>query len=374
MKEMKDSDKIEKLIEKLKNYTISPDELKELKPFFDSEEPTGEINDLFISYWDSSSRHNTSLDINKSLFAVHNKLGLVEGTNKKQIPLNTVQRYVFPIIKYAAIFLLAFIAAFLLLKQGNIVHQDEVSYAENTTVEVSYGSKSKVNLPDGSIVHLNSGSRLTYPTQFKKGKREVFLDGEAHFEVKSDSLNPFWVNADEVVIRVTGTVFNVKSYPGSGTIEATLVSGSLEVMRKDELKKRGGGRKVIRLEPNQKAIYIKDIDMLTTDEKRDITSNSIPTFIPEMNLKRNVIVMPEVAWKDNLLIFENARFEDMIVKLERWYNVKIDVEIEKLRDERFSGKFENETIEQVLKALQLIEVFDYEIKQNKIRIFTNLNY
>ena len=101
---------------------------------------------------------------------------------------------------------------------------------------------------------------------------------------------------------------------------------------------------------------------------KDIESNCVPTAIPKVNLKKNITVTPEVAWKDNLLIFENTRFEDMVVKLERWYNVSISVEGKDSLEDRFTLTIRHESLKEVLDLISLTTKFDYSIDENKVKI------
>src|SRR6185312_193071 len=119
-------------------------------------------------------------------------------------------------------------------------------------VLVKPGTKSKIILPDGTVVRLNSSSKLTYNNDFNENVREVNLEGEAFFDVTKDAKHPFIVHTSNIDIRVLGTLFNVKSYEQDPTIETTLLRGSIEVFNKND----ASAPKVI-LKPNEKMIYRK---------------------------------------------------------------------------------------------------------------------
>ncbi len=275
-------------------------------------------------------------------------------------------------VRYAAVVFVAIVGTWLLkdyIQSGTT--SPVVLDSGDNIVTVSYGSKSTVHLPDGSVVKLNSGSTLIYPSKFDNNKRTVRLEGEGYFEVEKDKNRPFFVNTSAISIKVLGTVFNVKSYPEENTIEATLVSGAIEIYDNNGKENLSGKEKPLTaLVPNQKASFIK----AKLNETAAPTVNSELQLKAVENITENLFVEkkvdPEVytAWKDGVLRFDNERFADIVVKMERWYDVHIDLQNPELRDERFSGKFTSETIEQALKALTLTEPFAYSIEKNRITI------
>ncbi|MEN6455663.1 MAG: FecR family protein, partial [Prolixibacteraceae bacterium] len=161
-------------------------------------------------------------------------------------------------LKYAAIFIVAFVSAWML--HEIVPGRNTAGYKElhHTVVSVPNGSKTEIQLPDGSVVKLNSGSTLTYPSAFESDNRIVELEGEGFFTVHKDPARPFYVNTTNISFKVLGTVFNVKSYPDENSIETTLLSGSVEIYGKT-----GTGRNSLdeksaaMLNPNERAIYYK---------------------------------------------------------------------------------------------------------------------
>jgi len=246
------------------------------------------------------------------------------------------------------------------------------SFNKTNKSEVSAkpGAKSKLVLPDGTTVWLNSGSKLTYSDTFRDSIRSVELDGEAFFDVVKDAKHPFIVHTSGIDIRVLGTAFNVKSYAGESTIEATLIRGIIEVVKKDEPQ----SPKVI-LRPHEKLVFNKEEQ---TMEKSTSTIENIKidkiTITP-----RGIIITPlpknkpdttleETSWVYNKLIFEGDTFNELAKKMERWFNVQIVFKDQKVQEYRVAGVFENESIEQALRALQLIVPFNYKIKGSEIEI------
>jgi len=238
---------------------------------------------------------------------------------------------------------------------------------QTTRVEVPYGSKSRVVLPDGSVVNLNSGSSLTYSiSEFDSVNRSVFLIGEGFFNVAKNAERPFYVTTHGMKLKVLGTTFNVKAYPDENTEEATLVSGKVEIYSSSDKIESG---KPIVLKPNQVAIFDKLKNNLHSFSKTDLTSTEIiPVELRAVNSQPAIKIDQTISWKENMLTFDNENFNDLIVKIERWYDVKIVVNDPELKSVRFTGRFDKETIEQVFNALVTIVPFNYTIKQNRITI------
>lgn len=265
----------------------------------------------------------------------------------------------------AAVFIVAVIFLYPLIADTGKTNEVASPIRPFNEITINPGSRTKVQLPDGSQVWVNSGSHLTYEGNFKGNTREVQLDGEAYFDVAKDASRPFIVHTSNIDIKVLGTAFNVKAYKTEPTIEATLIHGSIEVINKSE-----PGSAKIMLKPHEKLVYNKYVIKDIKDQKADIkpVADSFSIIIKPLrkNIADNDIV--ETAWVYNKLIFEDERFADLALKMERWYNVKISIENEKLKDYRISGTFVNETAEEALKALQLLVPFSYSIKNNEVKI------
>ena len=211
------------------------------------------------------------------------------------------------------------------------------------TLEVPYGKKFQVTLSDGTDIYLNSGSSLTYPVVFKdRGPRNVVLRGEAYFTVTSDSLRPFSVSTGHLEANVLGTEFTVSNYADDSHVKIVLVEGSLSVDQRDV-----SDGKAVLMEPNQLVSY----------------SNSNKKLFLE-----NVDISSYVAWKEGVLLFKNEDFQNIIKKLERHYDVRIELKDLGVGKETYTGRFKTETIEEVLGAFQRIKHFDFTITKEKITI------
>lgn len=233
------------------------------------------------------------------------------------------------------------------------------------TTIVGKGQKSEVILPDGTKVWLNSESELTYPVNFGKKNRIVSLVGEGYFNVAHDSKHQFLVNISDIKIKVYGTEFNVKCYKSEGVVEATLVKGSLSIQQQ-------GGDEIF-LKPSQKFICHKEgagSDNISKNGELEKLSNKSSNLKRpnDIHLLTHVDTYPITAWKEHKLVFEDEAFADLAVKIERWYDVRVVIESEKIKRYRYRGSFENETIEQAIQALTLATPFSYTLDKRVIYI------
>jgi ferric-dicitrate binding protein FerR (iron transport regulator) len=232
------------------------------------------------------------------------------------------------------------------------------------------GARTKLVLPDGTQVWLNSNSKVKYAADFNIHSREVELEGEAYFDVVKDMQRPFIVHASSIDVRVLGTTFTIKSYPQDETIEATLLRGAIEVSGRDN----PNAPRVI-LKPDEKLVLDKHLLNTTASTQKvtveagrpqpvrpDISVNPIRANIPDSE-------KVETAWLYNRLVFNGDSFKELAKKMERWYNVRIIFRDESLYKYRFGGAFANETVENALTALQLTAPFTYKINGDDIELF-----
>ncbi|MFC0513902.1 FecR family protein [Mucilaginibacter angelicae] len=224
---------------------------------------------------------------------------------------------------------------------------------------------SKIQLPDGSRVWLNMGSKLTYSNDFGTDQRRVSLVGEAFFDVVKDPQHPFVVTTPTISVRVLGTKFNLRSYNNDKTSEASLIRGKIEltVLKNPE-------KKII-LNPSEKLTIINNQE---PQVKNNIPANRVAEEIPLIALSRihqakKDTLPSEALWLENKLAFDAEDFESIAQKMERRYNVNIVFENEEVKKLRFTGKFEKEPIDKALLSLQKTVAFRYKIDTNQIVIY-----
>jgi transmembrane sensor len=242
----------------------------------------------------------------------------------------------------------------------------------SNTISTRPGSKSKIELPDGTQVWLNANSKLTYNQNFLDSAREVQLTGEAYFDVvpavsqTTGQRIPFIIHTSSIDVKVLGTAFNVRSYPGEKTTETALIHGSVEVTLHNSPDKK------IILKPKEKLVILNDD---TAEAGNVVAPNNVADNAPMMTLRR---IRPykgdstsnfETMWVKNKLAFENKSFDRMIAELERWYNVTFIVKNESLNTLHFTGVFENKSLTEVMEALSITRKFHYEIKDNQVTIW-----
>ena len=183
------------------------------------------------------------------------------------------------------------------------------------TVIVPYGKRLNMVLADGTIVWLNSGSKLVYPAHFKPGKREVFLEGEAIFDVAKRSGDRFLVNTNHFIVNVTGTVFNVTAYSDDAASGAVLAEGKIELSSRGNL----FSEKTIHMLPGTKVVF-------------DPVSKSMSV--------RQVNPDDYLSWRDGFMMIRGEKLPDILKKLSRYYNVGMNLEDQSIADETFSGRLD----------------------------------
>lgn len=224
------------------------------------------------------------------------------------------------------------------------------------------GERKKIILPDSTEVHLNSGSRLVYSKNFGRNNREVWLSGEAFFAVTKDAAHPFLVNTNRMMVKVLGTVFNVKAYNTKEDIETTVLEGKVEVSLKEDAEK-----KVILL-PNEK-ISLRNNSIEKTGGH--IAGPATPLNYEVQTVKPDIkeAMMPEEAvWVKEKVVFTQEPLEIVALKMERWYNVHIHFNDEKMKNLLMTGDFDNVSLDEAMHVLQLMVGFDYEINGNDVFI------
>jgi transmembrane sensor len=267
-------------------------------------------------------------------------------------------------LPYAAAIVVVSLTAALVFHSSGTVVQPKNGIVHTSEVVARPGARTKLVLPDGTQVWLNSGSKLHYNNDFNTRLREVNLEGEAFFDVVRDASHPFIVHTSAINVKVLGTAFNVKSYPRDKVIEATLLRGMIEITRKDD----PSTPKVI-LKPNEKLIINKTQESIPpsspaaahsdtlTEGMSNISITPIPMNIPDSD-------KAEISWMYNKLVFDGDSFEELAAKMERWYDIKITFKNDQLFKYRFKGVFNNETVKEALDALQLTAAFTYNIRDN----------
>lgn len=255
-------------------------------------------------------------------------------------------------------------------KTAHVPVGKELMVSEDKWIERKNEKRKKVYmvLPDSTKIWLNGESLVKYNDDFGKYKREIYLSGEAFFDVAHNEKVPMTVHVQNIDIRVKGTAFNVSSYPTGNKVETSLIRGLVEVTNRIE-----PDRKIL-LKPNEKLVVMGDgktnvTANTTTDEnwKKD-GSPASPYIIQKLTPEASTQLIPEISWLEDKLVFNHETFENLAAQMQRWYGVTIYFKNDEVRQFRYTGAFDKENIRQALGALQLSYYFEYSIHNNEITI------
>lgn len=214
------------------------------------------------------------------------------------------------------------------------------------TVIVPYGRRSQITLCEGTKVWLNSGSKFVYPAVFENNKREVYIEGEAIFEVTHAEEFPFFVNSRDFTVKVTGTIFNVSAYPDDANSSTVLERGKIE------------------LYSNEKS--------LLHHEKIEVEPGEIVIYDPASDLfqQRRINTSDYLSWRKGYYVFKSEKLSNILRKISRYYNVEISSEKKEWLEETFTGSLDfRESPEEVLSFITKTLPFDYKSVNNKISIY-----
>jgi transmembrane sensor len=252
----------------------------------------------------------------------------------------------------------------ILIFRNNIVSGDKAAgrHAIHSQVSTKPGSKTQIELPDGSTVWLNASSNLTYGANFGKEFREVNLNGEAFFDVVKDPAHPFIIHTRVVDVKVLGTAFNVRSYANDASTETSVIRGQVEVTVKNRENTK------YYLKPNEKVIVANNVSTPSVTTAPQDQTKPLVSIQPltRYHIDSSII---ETSWVENKLIFqENETFGEVALKMERWYGVHIRFDDPDVAKYRMYGSFTTETVKQALDALKIGFNFNYKIIKDEITI------
>ncbi len=296
--------------------SYSEKDLKNMFLWLNSEKGHHEIHQALDEFWlsiDADADHNIPVDSGKM------RTNIQDGIKHRNVL--TVRSRLKRLLPYAAILILGgCLFAFYHSKNPN--HRKELS---DTSVIADNGQRSRIILPDSSVVWLNSGTTISYNNDFARGNRDVRLTGQAFFEVVRNEKVPLVVRCNGLMVDVLGTKFDVHAYPGTHQVRVVLESGSVRLSREG----------------------IKTFNY-------QMVAGELAEFDQETN--KMVIQKADVekytSWRNGVLIFKNDPMKLVVEKLERWYNIKIEVVDPEVYRSIFTGKVRKESYEQILKLIE----------------------
>lgn len=249
--------------------------------------------------------------------------------------------YVIPKIAASLLFIIAS-AAFFYYITISPEKAETVANITTTIKENPAGQRSTLRLPDGTVVNLNSSSSISYQEPFTDSARYVELTGEAFFEVAHDPNKPFVVASGTVQTVALGTSFNVRAFQSEQDIRISLATGKVKVKIHGK-----SSEKETLLEPGQQLAYDK---VLETQEKKEFSE------------------LLDLGWKDGIIVFEDADLDEFITTLERWYGVTFEVTGTQKSKWHIEGKFDNETLKEIMEGLSFTYNIQYEMEGKRIKI------
>ena len=315
---------MENQFSKYLNGTANPEEFSAVLEALCATDDNDKVSLELLKFWQETLNAAIENKENSQLLdKIHHRIALEESNSAARR-----FRMYRNLLKVAAVLITGLIITtfFFFTKQ-----EKQLVAATIETIRTPYGARTSFKLPDGSEVWLNSGSEISFPNQYG-AIRNVDLSGEAYFHVVKDG-KPFIVNTTYGKVRVMGTSFDVKAFTNED-FEATLVEGSVKVCSKTN--------EVVILKPGEQSVINRNNEFSLNRVNTDIIT----------------------SWKEGKLIFVKEPFENVAKELERWYNVKIDLQGNKLKKLGYTGNIEMETFSEVLELINTTTPIKYEFNKN----------
>lgn len=317
---------------------------------------------------DISSENTDSEKIFKGILS---RLNLEDAHPVRSDRAKEIRKIILRIVTIAASLIIVFFLGGFYATEVKSSNTDKIAAPAFTEIMAPLGSKSEISLPDGTHVILNAGSILKYGSDYNYNNRDLYLEGEAYFKVTKNIELPLNVSAGNIMVKAVGTEFNIKAYDEEGTIETTLVEGKVEITQSDQGDNKSES---VDLNPNQKAIYIKEARSFTLAELKDANeklSEPVRTIYDNILISPKVDVGQVVAWTQGKLVFRSENLENLCVELQRKYDVNFIFADEEIKKFRFSGVLLDETLEQVLNVIELTAPVTHYVEGKSVYMETD---
>ncbi len=329
------------ILEKFLNNSCTETEFEEVVQWVKTKAHSKKGRELVFDDWKSyqplgnNNKHSTLLD------KIHHEINLRHYRNKKNDVL-LLKRATTWLTRVAAILMLPVLGVLLYMISNRNLEIEGFAEAAIDTIEIvaPVGSRTIVQLSDGTEVNLNYGSKIRYPRTFKGDKRELTLVGEGYFDVATNPQMPFVVNTNKLNVKAIGTKFNVQAYPDNDEIGTTLVEGKVVIEEKME---RGEYKTIGLMEPRQHVSYNINTGKIIS------TKGDVAKYID---------------WIDGKLVFDNEPITKVVQRLERMFNVDIEV-ADDIKDYTYTVTFVNESLNQILDLMTKVTPITYEITERK---------
>ncbi len=249
------------------------------------------------------------------------------------------------IIRIAAVLLVSVLTSLFALVYMNEEGLDETISMREVVTES--GQRATVHLDDGTRIRLNSGSKLIHPHEFENGERKVQLFGEAYFEIAKDE-RPFIVHADEALIEILGTEFNVQAYDEFDEIKVVVAEGRVAV-RSDR-------------QTYDNSAFLEKGDMASLMRGSE----------GRVTITQNVDLRRHLGWIEYRLNFDNIPLGQVAATLQRWYGVEIQFSDDHLKQMKLTADFEDASIHEVIRVMEIALNLQYQMQGRTITFYSNL--
>lgn len=303
-------------------------------------------------------------DLDEQVARLQNRMNALNGVEQAPVVQMEVHKTIRPrknlswILKLSAAAVLFSAVFFTIRYFTNNRKADKIFLA-------SFGERKNIQLPDGTDVTLNAGSKIEIKGNFGSATRDVYLQGEAFFDVKHNDKLPFIVHTPAMDVKALGTAFNVKAYQEETITETSLIRGLIEITLKEN------NNRTMLLYPNQKLQWDHTLSKTMTDNpySKEKAVDTTANLVKKLSITDDGNIR-EVAWKENKLMFEDELFADIAILLERWYGVHIQFKDNTIRNYRFTGIFEKEGIMTILDLMKESKPFTYKIESDEPMIIS----
>lgn len=350
---MEDKDKIWPIIVRYFDNSIDEDELLMLENWLDKSYKNRQALHAADRIFKASqgSTKETLIDdlhLEEDWDKVYNRINQASPEEAKPRilhfrKLRKRHQYFSSALKVAALILVAFTSVFFTLQYAP---QSTEYSSESVLNEISTqaGERASIELGDGSRVMMNAASKIIFPETFSASKRNIDLEGQAFFDVKSDRSRPFYIHTNHTVVEVIGTSFDVRSYENTDNIVVVVREGTVELSQEDD------PDNTLIVNEGYKGTVTKSNGRLALDLIKDSETH--------------------FGWLDGRLIFKETPIVEVFKDLERWYDISIKYnhESEKIMDARFSADLKTRSIQDVFEVIQMSMGIDFEIDGDDVRI------
>jgi len=331
-----------KLLRKFAENKCTPAEVDAVFDWINESTNDASGEPVFRNLWDElRPNYDTKDELDhQRLDKIHHKISIIRSeqsdTAKVRIlPLRRTSLFQ-SISRVAVIFLIPVITLFIYVRffQSQFITTPPLI----SEITAPSGSRTSIELSDGTKVWLNQGSRMVYPQKFTGETRAVQLSGEGYFDIAPDKAKPFIVESGEIAVQATGTMFNVKAYADDTEFETSLESGAVIILRQ-RISKRSV---VYEMKPGQHFVLNK------TTHQYSLKTEDLTRY---------------VSWKEGKLIFKDDPLDEVIRRLSRWYNAEITIKDPEISDLTYTATFADEPMDQVLDMIEEIMPVSFSISE-----------